>query len=222
MKELKELEELNFFLLLSIKQIMIMQYNIKPGVKGLIFDLDGTLVDSMPLNFEGWRKACESFGASIDPAFLKFHTGSPGWAIAAAIIENCRLNGTVTIEQIMKVKLEEFYRTQHLIKPVEPVVDIVRKYYGKLPMSVGTGGHREAVEKTLEVTGLRKYFSIVITANDVKQYKPHPETFMKCAEMMNIEPKYIEVFEDGDLGIQAALKAGMIATDVRSWYSSDW
>ena len=199
-----------------------MQYNIKPGVKGLIFDLDGTLVDSMPLHFEGWRKACERFGASINPAFLKFHTGSPGWAIAAAIIENCRLNGTVTVEQIMKVKLEEFYKTQHLIKPIEPVADIVRKYYDKLPMSVGTGGHREAVERTLEVTGLRKYFSIVITANDVKQYKPHPETFMKCAEMMNVEPKYIEVFEDGDLGIEAALKAGMIATDVRGWYDSNW
>ena len=199
-----------------------MQYDIKPGVKGLIFDLDGTLVDSMPLHFEGWKKACERFGASIDPAFLKFHTGSPGWAIAAAIIEKSGLNGSVTVEQIMKVKLEEFYRTQHLIKPIEPAANIVRKYYGKLPMSVGTGGHREAVVRTLEVTGLRKYFDIVVTANDVQQYKPHPETFMKCAEMMNVEPKYIEVFEDGDLGIEAALKAGMIATDVRGWYDSSW
>jgi beta-phosphoglucomutase family hydrolase len=199
-----------------------MEYDIKQGVKGLIFDLDGTLVDSMPLHFEGWKKACDKFGAHIDPEFLRFHTGSPGWAIAAAIIEKSGLNGSITIDQIMKVKLEEFYKTLHLIKPIEPVAEIVRKYYGSLPMAVGTGGHREAVERTLEVTGMRKYFEIVITANDVKQHKPHPETFLKCAEQMKIRPEFIEVFEDGDLGIEAAIRAGMIATDVRSWYVSNW
>jgi beta-phosphoglucomutase-like phosphatase (HAD superfamily) len=199
-----------------------MQYDIKPGVEGLIFDLDGTLVDSMPLHFEGWKKACERFGAFIDPAFLKFHTGSPGWAIAAAVIEKSGLNGSVTVEQIMKVKLEEFYNIQQLIRPIEPVAEIVRKYFGKMPMAVGTGGHREAVERTLEVTGLRKYFDIVITANDVELHKPYPETFLKCAELMRVNPEFIEVFEDGDLGIEAALKAGMIATDVRSWYNSDY
>jgi beta-phosphoglucomutase-like phosphatase (HAD superfamily) len=199
-----------------------MQYDIRPGVKGLIFDLDGTLVDSMPLHFEGWKKACERFGAHIDPAFLRFHTGSPGWAIAAAIIENNHLNGNVTVEQILKIKLEEFCKAQHLIKPIEPVAEIVRKYYGRLPMAVGTGGHREAVEKTLEVTRMRKYFEIIITANDVRQHKPHPETFLKCAGLMKTSPEYIEVFEDGDLGIEAANRAGMIATDVRSWYESNW
>ena len=101
-------------------------------------------------------------------------------------------------------------------------MDIVKKYHGILPMAVGTGGHREAVESTLEVTGLRKYFDIVITANDVKNFKPHPETFLKCAELMKIDPEFIEVFEDGDLGIEAAIAAGMIATDVRSWYDSDY
>ena len=89
-------------------------------------------------------------------------------------------------------------------------------------MSVGTGGHREAVERTLQVTDLRKYFDIIITANDVENFKPHPETFLKCAEMMNVDPEYIEVFEDGDLGIEAAIEAGMRVTDVRSWYDSNW
>jgi beta-phosphoglucomutase-like phosphatase (HAD superfamily) len=199
-----------------------MKYDIKPGVKGLIFDLDGTLVDSMPVHFEGWKKACEKFGARIDPAFLRYHTGSPGWAIAAAIIEHSGLNGNVTVDEILKVKLEEFYKMQHKIIPVEPVAGIVRKYFGILPMAIGTGGHRAAVEKTLEITGMRKYFNIVITANDVENYKPHPDTFLKCADLMGVEPAYIEVFEDGDLGIEAANRAGMIATDVRSWYSSDW
>lgn len=199
-----------------------MEYDIKPGVKGLIFDLDGTLADSMPIHYEGWRKACERFGAHIDPAFLKFHTGSPGWAIADAIIKNCGLNGSVTPEEIMRVKLEEFSKNQHFIKAIEPVANIVRKYFGILPMAVGTGGHREAVEKTLKIIGMEKYFSIVITANDVTKHKPFPDTFLKCAELMTINPEFIEVFEDGDLGIEAALQAGMIPTDVRSWYNSEY
>jgi beta-phosphoglucomutase-like phosphatase (HAD superfamily) len=122
----------------------------------------------------------------------------------------------------MEEKLIEFCKEQHLVKPIKPVVDIVKKYYGILPMSVGTGGHREAVERTLEITNLRKYFDIIITANDVDNFKPHPETFLKCAAKMKIEPEFVEVFEDGDLGIEAALNAGMIATDVRPWYDSSW
>lgn len=200
----------------------MMNPDIKPGVKGIIFDLDGTLVDSMPYHFAGWKKACEKFGADIDPSFLRLHTGSPGWIIASEIIKTCKLDSSITIDDILKVKLEDFYSNQHLIKPIEPVVAIVKKYYGKLPMAIGTGGHRDAVERTLEVTGLKKYFDIVITANDVQNHKPHPETFLKCAELMNVEPRFIQVFEDGDLGIEAARRAGMVVTDVREFIPATW
>ena len=199
-----------------------MRYDIKPGIKGLIFDLDGTLADTMPYHFKGWKIACKKFGAEIDTAFLRKHTGSPGWLIADEIIKKCNLDGTVTIDQIVEEKLTEFYKDQPKVKPILPVVEIVKKYYGILPMAVGTGGHREAVERTLEITGLRKYLDIIITANDVDNFKPHPETFLKCAGLMNIDPQFIEVFEDGDLGLEAALEAGMTPTDVRSWYDTNW
>lgn len=199
-----------------------MLYDIKKGAKGLIFDLDGTLADSMPHHFAGWEVACHKFGAFIDKSFLRKHTGQPGWIIASEVIDRNGLKGRVTADEILNEKLKQFYSIQHLVKPIEPVAEIVRKYHGKLPMAVGTGGHREAVERTLEVTGLRKYFDIIVTANDVENFKPHPETFLKCASMMNIDPSDIEVFEDGDLGIDAAKSAGMMVTDVRSWYDSNW
>jgi beta-phosphoglucomutase-like phosphatase (HAD superfamily) len=138
------------------------------------------------------------------------------------IIKDSGLDGSVTIEQIMDEKFEEYFRLQHLVKPIGPVTDIVKKYYKVLPMAVGTGGHREAVERTLEITDLRKYFDIIVTANDVNSFKPHPETFLKCAELMKVDPESIEVFEDGDQGIEAAIKAGMRVRDVRSWYDSNW
>jgi beta-phosphoglucomutase family hydrolase len=199
-----------------------MKFDIHPGVKGLIFDLDGTLVDSMPYHFNGWKMACEKYGVSMDQSFFRFHAGSSGWSIAAAVLEQNSLNGSVSVEDLINAKLEEFHKVQHLIKPIEPVVDIVRKYHGILPMAVGTGGHREAVEKTLEITGLKQYFDVIVTSNDVENYKPHPETFLKCAEKLKVAPRFIEVFEDGEMGIKAARDAGMIATDVRLWYKSDW
>ncbi|HOO98358.1 MAG TPA: HAD-IA family hydrolase [Bacteroidales bacterium] len=199
-----------------------MKYDIKPGIKGLIFDLDGTLADTMPYHFDGWKKACMKYGADIDPAFLRKHTGSPGWIIASEIVKSCGLEGKVTAEQIIEEKLEQYYNVQHNVKPIGPVADIVNKYHGILPMAVGTGGHRNAVIRTLEITGLLKYFDIIVTANDVTNFKPHPETFLRCAELMNVDPSVIEVFEDGDLGIEAARNAGMVVTDVRSWYDSNW
>jgi beta-phosphoglucomutase-like phosphatase (HAD superfamily) len=176
----------------------------------------------MPYHFKGWKLACQKYGAEIDTAFLRKHTGSPGWIIADEIIKACKLDGSVTVEEIMNEKLTEFYKQQHLVKAIKPVVYIVKKYHGILPMSVGTGGHREAVERTLQITDLRKYFDIIVTANDVENFKPHPETFLKCAQLMNVEPKFIEVFEDSELGLQAAKEAGMVVTDVRSWYKSNW
>jgi len=199
-----------------------MTFDITPGVKGLIFDLDGTLADTMPWHYQAWQKACLKFGISMDAAFLQEHTGLPGWQLAEDIIEHSGMKGKISPDDIMNAKFDEFELIQHKVTPIGPVIALVQKYYGKIPMSVGTGGHREAVEKTLEITGLRKYFDILVTANDVTYYKPHPETFLKCAQLMNVAPSDCEVFEDGDLGIEAARRAGMIATDVRGWYDSNW
>jgi len=198
-----------------------MQYDVKPYIKGLIFDLDGTLADTLPYHYKGWQVACEKLGGSVDKEFLTKYTGSPTWVIAEIFLKENNLNGKITVEEIIEEKTKAYYELQKFVKPIEPVADIVKKYYGKLPMAIGTGGHKLAVERTLEITNLRQYFDIIVTANDVKKFKPHPETFLKCAEIMNIEPHFIEVFEDGDLGIEAAKAAGMQVTDVRSWYDSN-
>lgn len=199
-----------------------MTYIISQGVAGLIFDLDGTLADTMPLHMDAWKKAASLFGIKIDSSFLRAMTGAPGWIIAEEMIRTSAVNGKVTVDELMEVKQAEFKAVQHLVKPIDPVVDIVKRYYGSLPMAIGTGGHREAVVKTMEITGLTSYFDIIVTANDVSRHKPHPETFLRCAQLMGIDASLTEVFEDGDLGIEAAIKAGMKATDVRSWYNSVW
>jgi beta-phosphoglucomutase family hydrolase len=199
-----------------------MEYDIQHGVKGLIFDLDGTLADTTPYHFIAWNLASKKFGIDMDKAFLRKFNGSPGKVIATEIIKKYGMEDAISIEEIIKEKIRQFDKFQHEIKPIIPVTDIVRKYHGIFPMAVGTGGHRKTVIRTLETTGMKNYFDIIVTSNDVDNFKPHPETFLKCAEMMNVEPSHIEVFEDSNLGLEAARRAGMIATDVSSWYDSNW
>lgn len=194
-----------------------MNNDIRPRTRGIIFDLDGTLVDSMPFHFEAWKKAAARYGAEITTSFLQKHNGTASYQIARELIKEYKLEKVIQNEQLLNAKSYEFSRLQDHITPIGPVADLVRKYYKMLPIGLGTGGHRKEVERTLEVVELSKYFDTIVTADDIKNFKPDPETFLKCSILMKVSPSDIEVFEDTDQGIEAALSAGMKATDVRHW-----
>ena len=84
-------------------------------------------------------------------------------------------------------------------------------------MSVGTGASRKSACLQLSALGIKDYFDFIVSADDVEKHKPEPDTFLKCAHLMNVNPRFCQVFEDGDLGIEAANKAEMIITDVRPY-----
>jgi len=199
-----------------------MEYKLPEGIKGLIFDLDGTLADTMPYHMKAWQQACRSFGMDMSSEFLRSFTGTPGKKIARALLEEYGKTGSIDPDDISIRKKEMFRNMQHLVKEVKPVADIVRQYKGLLPMAVGTGGPRDTVMNTLDIIGMREYFDVIVTADDVENHKPHPETFLKCADQLGIKAGNIMVFEDGDFGISAAREAGMHPVDVRGWYDYSW
>ncbi len=199
-----------------------MNYDLPDGIKALIFDLDGTLADTMPLHMEAWKKACRNYGMDMSSEFLRSFTGSPGINIARTIIKEYSKEGVIDPYDIVSGKRKLFNDMQHRVKEVTPVAGIVRKYHGIIPLAVGTGGPRDTVMRTLELIGMKDYFSHIVTADDVKNHKPDPETFLKCAGLLEVAPSDIIVFEDGDLGIKAAASAGMQAVDVRGWYEYSW
>jgi HAD superfamily hydrolase (TIGR01509 family) len=82
-------------------------------------------------------------------------------------------------------------------------------------MAAGTGSPRDNALLTIKAAGLENFFPVLVTYEDVEHPKPAPDTFLKCAEALKVDPEFCQVFEDGDPGIQAALKAGMIVTDIR-------
>jgi HAD superfamily hydrolase (TIGR01509 family) len=182
-------------------------------IKGLIFDCDGTLVDSMPLHIKAWEHALTQAGAVWDYDFFFSKNGMPG----EDIVELYNQHFDIKLHPLKIVCAKEKYFRNHRkdFLPIQPVLDIVLRYKEKLPMAVASGSSRENVDIQLDALGIRTLFKAIVTADDDVKPKPAPDIFLEAAKLIDISPEYCQVFEDGDLGLEAAKKAGMVATDVR-------
>lgn len=103
------------------------------------------------------------------------------------------------------------------IPPIKPIMELAEQYHRQLPLGIGTGSNRDEAEFTLSAIKAHHLFQAVITADDVLRHKPAPDTYLLCAQQLGVPPKNCLVFEDGDMGIQAAEQAGMDTVDVRPW-----
>ncbi len=195
---------------------MVEILEINPKAKGLIFDLDGTLADTMPIHFVAWRNAAARYGIDFTPELFATLAGIPLYPTIQKLNEMFGTN--IDPVEMGEIKEAEFEQNMHRTPEIKVVTDLVRKYHGKLPMAVGTGGCRDLASKTLDIIGMKEYFDILVASEDVSNFKPHPETFLKCAGLMGVKPEDCEVFEDGMLGIQAARSAGMMVVDVTKYY----
>ncbi|MBW6534804.1 MAG: beta-phosphoglucomutase family hydrolase [Mariniphaga sp.] len=190
-----------------------MGLHVHPDARALIFDLDGTLSNSLPVHMATWNKVGEVYGFKFDPQIMLEMTGRATIEFARRVVEQYGLSADP--EEIVKLKQQSFWDSAQLLEPVHEIISIVKEYFGKLPLAVGTGASRKSTEVQLVELQIAHYFDVIVTADDVTRHKPNPDTFLKCAELMGVEPAKCQVFEDGDLGIEAAKKAGMMVTDVR-------
>lgn len=192
-----------------------MKIPVEKSVKALIFDIDGTLVDTIPAHLNAWKKFAANHGFSFPDNLFYELTGVPTIKLVPIINEKLGLDLDVT--ETVSEKEKYFLELLSGVKPIMKVVEVAEEYFGRLPMSLGTGGRRDIANLTIKAAGLEKYFPIMVAAEDVENHKPHPDTFLKCAELMNVSPKFCQVFEDGDLGLEAGRRAGMITTDIRKY-----
>ena len=189
---------------------------VHPNAKGLIFDLDGTLADTMPIHYIAWKNAAAKYGIDFSAELFSELAGIPLYPTVEKLNEIFGKN--IDPKEMGDLKEAEFEANMHLTPEIKVVTDLVRAHHGKIPMAVGTGGARRLALKTLEIIGFKDYFDVLVSSEDVSNYKPHPETFLKCAEQIGVNPVDCEVYEDGILGIRAAQAAGMMVVDVTQFY----
>jgi len=177
---------------------------------GYIFDLDGTLIDSMPLHYEGWREALRASGFTheFDEDFFYSLGGVP----TAKIIEilNHRHGTTMDPHAIAHFKEEIYLKKLPRIPRIEPVVAFARaRVAAGKPAAIASGGGRPIVEAALRAAGIRELFTAIATPEDVAHGKPAPDLFLLAAQRLGVPARECLVLEDAEPGRQAAIAAGM-------------
>jgi HAD superfamily hydrolase (TIGR01509 family) len=192
--------------------------SVYDGIKGLIFDCDGTLADTMTIHTHAWQETMKRFGHDCPVDFLQPLRGMPAEEIVIRF--NRKFGTDFDAKTVSDAKNKMSFERFKTVKPIMPVAKIALDYRGKLPMSVASGGTRKNVLRTLKATGMADFFEAVITADDGLKPKPHPQMFMEAAKQMHVAPELCQVFEDGDPGLEAARAAGMAFVDVRPFVNS--
>ncbi|MDO4410023.1 MAG: beta-phosphoglucomutase family hydrolase [Akkermansia sp.] len=178
---------------------------------GYIFDLDGTLVDSMPLHFKAWRKALLEAGAP-ESVFQADEFYSCGGKSATDVVKflNERYGLIMDAEATAANKRAiylELLQTEGM-QPIKEVMDFVYSL-GDAPKAIATGSALPGACSTLKSAGLEGVFELILTPDDVKHGKPAPDMFLLAAEKLGVDPTKCVVFEDALPGMTAAAAAGM-------------
>ena len=187
--------------------------------KGFIFDLDGTLADTMPWHYRAWITIADRYGLTFPEDRFYSLGGVPTAKIAAQLLAAAGLD----MDPVAVAKEKERAYLASLaeganILPIEPVVEIARRHRAEGPIAVASGSLRHLIDRTLAQLGIADWFTAVVGAEDTTRHKPEPDVFLEAARRIGIAPADCTVYEDTDIGLEAARRAGMRGVDVRPLY----
>ncbi|MEU8425481.1 HAD-IA family hydrolase [Micromonospora sp. NPDC048835] len=190
-----------------------MSLPLPPGpFAAYLFDCDGTIVDSMPLHYLAWQRALEEWGCEFPEDLFYAWGGRPTADIIVALNEQQGL--AMPVEAVVE-RREGYY--QELLPQLAAVPEVlahIHDAHRRVPFAVVSGSTRASVTASLDALGLLDRFDVLVCADDYTRAKPDPEAFLLAAEQLGVPPESCLVFEDTDLGIQAATAAGMASVRV--------
>jgi beta-phosphoglucomutase-like phosphatase (HAD superfamily) len=183
--------------------------------EALIFDCDGTLADTMPAHYRAWLAVLAPHGIPFPEARFYGWGGVPTLEIARMLVAGAGREADLDPRALALQKEEGFVVQVGSVLPIEKVVSVARARRAQVPMAVASGGQRRIVELTLRQIGVHDWFPVVVTAEDTTRHKPEPDVFLEAARRLGVPASICTVYEDTDLGIEAARRAGMKWVDVR-------
>jgi HAD superfamily hydrolase (TIGR01509 family) len=175
--------------------------------RAFLFDCDGTIVDSMPLHYIAWNKALSEWNCSLREELFYAWGGMP----IVEIIEqlNKDLGLKMPVEEVSRRKEELYFEILPQLKAVPEVLECIQTNHGKIRFAVVSGSTRDSVVASLSALQLLDRFEVMVCAGEYTRSKPDPEAFLLAAAKLGVEPNSCLVFEDTEMGIQAAIAAGM-------------
>jgi beta-phosphoglucomutase family hydrolase len=180
--------------------------------KAYLFDCDGTIVDSMPLHYVAWKKVLSEWGCEFGEELFYSWGGMPVAEIIAAL--NVRSGLAMPVDEVMRRKEAMYYEILPQLKAVPEVLEHIQMSHGKIPFAVVSGSTRDSVTRSLKTLGILDKFDTLVCAGDYTKSKPDPEPFLIAAERLGVKPEDCLVFEDTEMGIQAATAAEMASVKV--------
>ncbi|HTD97456.1 MAG TPA: HAD family phosphatase [Edaphobacter sp.] len=180
--------------------------------KAYLFDCDGTIVDSMPLHYVALRSILSEWNCEFNEELFYAWGGMPVSEIISTLNERHGL--TMPVEQLVKRKEDLYFEILPQLKGVPEVMEHIEASHGQIPFAVVSGSTRVSVTASLNALKLLDRFETLVCAGDYQRSKPHPEAFLMAAERLGVAPEDCLVFEDTDMGVQAATAAGMASVKV--------
>jgi beta-phosphoglucomutase family hydrolase len=180
--------------------------------RAYLFDCDGTIVDSMPLHYQAWKKALAEHGSVYEEELFYAWGGRPIREIIRLLNEMQGLD--MPVDQVAERKEALYHQLIPTLKPIPEVIEHIDAQHGRIPLAVVSGSRRSSVIASLGAVNLLDKFDTLVCAEDYKNGKPAPDAFLMAAERLGVAPADCLVFEDTDLGIEAATAAGMVSVKV--------
>jgi beta-phosphoglucomutase family hydrolase len=175
--------------------------------KAYLFDCDGTLADSMPLHYLAWKKALVEWNCEFDEKLFYEWGGMPVAEIIATLNQKHGLD--MPVETVSRRKESLYFELLPQLNAVAEVLEHVEAEHKRIPFAVVSGSTRESVVASLKALNLLDRFDTLVCAGDYKKSKPDPEAFLLAAARLGVTPESCLVFEDTEMGIEAAKAAGM-------------
>jgi beta-phosphoglucomutase family hydrolase len=180
--------------------------------KAYLFDCDGTIVDSMPLHYQAWKNALAEWNCQFDEKLFYAWGGMPVVEVVSTLN---RIHGLqLPVEAVAHRKENLYFELLPHLQAVPEVLEHINAKHGQIPFAVVSGSARDSVIASLTTTNLLDRFEVLICAGEYQKSKPDPEAFLLAAEKLGVAPESCLVFEDTDLGIQAATSAGMASVKI--------
>ncbi len=190
-----------------------MKLTIPPGdFKAYLFDCDGTIADSMPLHYQAWKKALDEQNCTFSEQLFYDWGGVAVADVIRRLNEMQQLN--MLVADVADRKESFYLENLPQLKAIPEVVEHITANHGRIPLAVVSGSTRDSVQSSLTALNLLDRFETLVCAGDYRKGKPDPEAFLLAAERLGVIPESCLVFEDADLGIQAATAAGMASVKV--------